>query len=117
MDRLWTLKFTSMFPVPGGGLSVFFENEEKALEVFNDHVAALSGKMDDAMKVLVFEDFMGRHCIRSSLFPHCVICEVGPNDVAWMEIKKKCDASQRAAGVAPNVGFQSGQEEEKGEKD
>ena len=117
IDRLWSLKFTSMFLIPGGGLSMFFDDEEKALKVFTDHTTALSGKPDDAMNILVFEDLTGRHCLRSSYFPYCLMYEIGPCDIAWMEIKKKCDDSQRAAGVVQNVGFQSGQETEKGETD
>ena len=111
MDRLWSLKFTSMFPVPGNQLNMFFDNEEMALKIFEEHIARLSGKLDDPMRTLVFDDLMGHQCLRSSFFPHCMMVEIGPSEVAWMEIKKKCDASQRAAGIVSDVGFKSEQKE------
>ena len=112
MERLWSLKFTSMFPVPGNQMNMFFDAEEKAREVFDRHVALLELKPDDAMPALVFDDLLGRQCLRSSLFPHCIMLEIGPCDVAWVEIKKKCDDSQRAAGIVQNVGFKSEQKTE-----
>ena len=105
MDRLWALKFTSMFPVPGNQVSMFFDSEEKAREVFDKHVVLMKNKPDDAMPALVFDDLLAHQCLRSSLFPHCVMAEIGPSDIAWAEIKKKIDASQREAGIAPPVGF------------
>ena len=112
MERLWSLKFTSMFPVPGNQLSMFFDAEEEARSVFDRHVKLLENKPDDAMPVLVFDDLIGRQCLRSSLFPHCQMAEIGPCDIAWIEIKKKCDASQREAGIIQNVGFKSEQKTE-----
>ena len=111
MDRLWSLKFTSMFPVPGNALTMFFDTEAKAQEIFDKHIALLERKPDDAMPALIFDDLLGRQCMRSSFFPHCVMVEIGPCDVAWMEVKKKCDASQRAVGIVQNVGFKSEHEE------
>lgn len=107
MDRIWCLKFTSMFPIPGNQLSTYFGNEDDAKAIFIEYSSALSGKLDDAMKVVVFDDLLGRHALRPSFFPHCVMFEIGPSEIAWAEIKKKCDASQRAAGTAQNVGFKS----------
>ena len=112
MDRLWSLKFTSIFPVPGNQLNMFFDAEEKAREVFNVHIKLLELKPDDAMPALVFDDLLGHQCLRSIFFPHCIMVEVGPCDVAWIEIKKKCDDSQRAADVVQNVGFKSESEKE-----
>ena len=112
MDRLWSLRFTSMFLIPGNQLTVFFDTEEKAREIFDRHVGLLEFKPDDAMPALVFDDLLGRQCLRSSLFPHCIMVEIGPCDIAWMEVKKKCDESQRAAGIAQPVGFKSEQEKD-----
>jgi len=42
MDRLWVLKFTSMFPVPGNALSFFFADEETPKAILNNHISALS---------------------------------------------------------------------------
>lgn len=105
MDRLWSLKFTPMFPIPGNQLNMYFGNEDDAKAVLIEHASTLSGKLDEPMKVLVCDDLLGRHCLRPSFFPHCMMFEVGPSDIAWMEIKKKCDASQREAGITQPVGF------------
>lgn len=105
IERLWCLKFTSVLPLPGNQLNAFFDDEENALKVFNEHAECLAGKQDGEMKVLVFQDLMGRQCLRSSWFPHCLMGEIGPSELAWTEIKKKCDASQREAGITQPVGF------------
>ena len=107
MDRLWSLKFTSIFPVPGNQINMFFDAEEKAKEVFDKHIKLLELKPDGEMSPLVFDDLLGHQCLRSSFFPHCIMVEIGPYDVAWVEIKKKCDDSQRAVGIVQNVGFKS----------
>ena len=111
MDRLWSLKFTSIFPVPGNQLNMFFDAEEKAQGVFDRHAKLLENKPDDAMPALIFDDLLGRQCLRSSFFPHCMMVEIGPCDIVWMEVKKKCDDSQRAAGMTQTVGFKSEQKE------
>lgn len=110
MDRLWCLKFTSVFLVAGNQLNAFFDNEEAATKVFNEHAACLTAKPDDEMKILVFQDLMGRQCLRSNWFPHCLMTEIGPDGLVMVEISKRIDASQRAAGLAKSVGFEGGKE-------
>lgn len=110
MDRLWGLKFTSVFPIAGNQLNAFFDNEEAALKVFNEHATSLSTKPDDEMKILIFQDLIGRQCLRSNWFPHCLMSEVGPNDLAMMEVNKKIEVSQRAAGFTKSVGFEISKE-------
>ena len=110
MERLWGLSFTSMFPVPGNKLSMFFDSEEKAREIFDRHATLMEIKPDDAMPPLVFDDLIGHHCLRASAFPHCMVSEIGPNDLMTMEVNKKIEASQRAAGFTKSVGFEAGKE-------
>ena len=105
MDRLWVLKFTSMFPVPGNALSFFFADEETPKAILNNHISALSRKIDDPMPILSFDDLMGSHCLRSSFFPHCAMMEIGPSDLAWRDINQKIEAAQKAAGLPKDVGF------------
>lgn len=107
MNRLWSLRFTSIFPIPGNQMTMFFDSEAEAEEVFEGHAKRLEMKPDDSQPPLIFNDLMGRQCLRSSFFPHCSMVEIGPCDVAYIEIKKICDASQRAAGIVQNVGFKS----------
>lgn len=107
MDQLWALKFTSMIPVPGNALSFFFTDRTKAEAVLKDHAAALSGKLEDAMAPLIFQDAIGDHCLRSSFFPHCVMVEIGPCDLAMKEINDRIGVSQRAAGFIKDVGFKT----------
>lgn len=108
MDKLWSLRFTSMFPIPGNQIAMFFDDEARAIEIFEGHAKRLEMKPDDIQPTLIFDDLMGRQCLRSSFFPHCTMVEIGPCDVAYVEIKKKCEESQRAAGIIQNVGFQAG---------
>ena len=105
MDRLWSLRFTSIFPIPGNQITMFFDNEAMATEIFVGHAKRLEMSPDGVQPPLIFNDLMGRQCLRSSFFPHCTMVEIGPCDVAYVEIKKRCDASQRAAGIVQNVGF------------
>ena len=106
IDRLWIVKFVSMFPLPGNAINAAFDSEEKAKEVFDRHAKLLSGKLDDAMETLVFEDLIGHRCLRSSYFPYSDMVEVGPCDIAQMEINKRIEASHKAAGfIKGDVGF------------
>lgn len=112
MDRLWILKFMPMIPVPGNEINIFFDSEAKARKVFDEHASLLTRKLEDEMPTLIFDDLLGRQCLRSSFFPRCMMAEVGPSEIAWMEIKKKCDAAQREAGIVQDVGFKSDRAEE-----
>ena len=106
MDKLWIVKFASMFPVPGGLVNAAFDSEEKAREVFDRHAKLLSGKPDDAMEALVFDDLIAHRCLRPACFPYSEMVEIGPCDLAQMEINKRIEASHKAAGfIKENVGF------------
>jgi len=105
MDRLWALKFTSMFPIPQNSLSFFFTDEDVARQILTRHADALAGEMQKPMAVLMFEDLMGSQCLRSDFFPHCAMMEIGPSDLAWRHINQKIEAAQKAAGLPKDVGF------------
>lgn len=107
MDRLWALKFTSMFPIPQNSLSFFFTDEDAARQILTRHTNALGGKTAEAMDVLAFQDLMGSHCLRSDFFPHCTLTEIGPHDLTWKEISQKLEASQKAANLVKDVGFKA----------
>lgn len=107
MDRLWALKFTSMFPIPQNSLSFFFTDEDVARQILIRHTNALGGKTAEAMDILVFQDLMGSHCLRSDFFPHCTLTEIGPHDLIWKEISQKLEASQKAANLVKDVGFKA----------
>ena len=105
MDRLWALKFTSMFPIPQNSLSFFFTDEDMAMDILARHTNALKGELQKPMDVLTFQDLMGSHCLRSDFFPHCTLTEIGPHDLTWKEISQKLEASQKAANLVKDVGF------------
>ena len=107
MDRLWALKFTSMFPIPQNSLSFFFTDEDVARRILTRHADALAGEMQKPMAILVFEDLMGSQCLRSDFFPHCTLTEIGPHDLTWKEISQKLEASQKAANLVKDVGFKA----------
>ena len=107
MDRLWVLKFTSMFPVPGNALSFFFADEDVARRILTRHADALGGEMQKPMAVLTFEDLMGSQCLRSDFFPHCAMMEIGPCDLTWRDISQKIEAAQKAANLIKDVGFKA----------
>jgi len=122
MDRLWVLKFTSMFPIPQNSLSFFFTDEDVARRILTRHADAFAGEMQKPMAILVFEDLMGSQCLQSNFFPHCTLAEIGPHDLTWKEISQKLEASQKeisqkleasqkAANLVKDMGFKA---EEKG---
>ena len=108
MDRVWGLRFMAIGP--GIQATAFFDTEEKAREIFDKYSALASKEMGKETEPLIFQDLIGWHSLRVDYLPYCAMSEIGPNDLIMMEVNKKIEASQRAAGFTKSVGFEAGKE-------